>query len=312
MIKYIKHEYINFKLWDKCIDNSINSYIYAYSWYLNIVAEKWDALIEDDYKSVFPIPYRKKFGIKYIYQPVFTQQLGLFSTITGGNGKLKHFIEAIPKEFKLIEINLNKYYISDLIIKSKNIIENKNFELDLSSDYQSLKSNYSNNLKRNIKKAEKHNLYIAEYVKPEEITDLFKQNKGAELNAYSQEDYKKLIRLMYMLLYKSRAQIIGAYSNENNLIASALIVNDKNRYIFLFSGLNNEGKEKSAMPFLIDYYLKKHSRSNKVFDFEGSNSQSLARFYSSFGSKEFKYFGLRIYRYPIKFIKNISLLIRTS
>ena len=64
MIKYLKQSEIDYELWDECVAKSINSYIYGHSWYLDIVAGEWDALVEDDYKSVFPLPYRIKYGIK--------------------------------------------------------------------------------------------------------------------------------------------------------------------------------------------------------------------------------------------------------
>ena len=88
MLQYLKHGEIDFQRWDDCIDHAINSYVYAYSWYLNIVAGEWDALVEEKdgkYQRVFPLPFRKKAGIKYIYQPPFTQQLGLFSRLLKGN-----------------------------------------------------------------------------------------------------------------------------------------------------------------------------------------------------------------------------------
>jgi len=305
MIKHIKHDQIDFKRYDECVNRSMGAYIYAYSWYLDIVAGEWDVLVEDDYVSVFPLPFRVKFGIKYIYQPVFTQQLGLFSTALQGIAKLNEFISVIPKEFKLIEINLNKYYVT---IKRKNykLVENLNLELDLAKDYEQIHKQYSTNLKRNIKKAKKNELQTSNHIKPEQLIELFKSNKGNELNVYSPEDYVRLGRLAYMLLHKGKASIEGVYNKENTLIAAALFVLGSTRLIFLFSGLSDEGKEKAAMPFLINNFIEKHSNSNKIFDFEGSNNESLARFYRSFGAQEYHYFGLRQYRFPFKQIAKLK------
>lgn len=297
MIKYIKHEDINYKLWDSCIENSINGYIYAYSWYLDIVAGEWDALVEDNYVRVFPLPFRKKLGIKYIYQPPFTQQLGLFSTTLQGFAKVHEFILSIPKEFKLVEVNLNKYYKSRNR-SNYNLVENTNLELELTADYTTIFSRYSTNLKRNIKKAKKNSLQLNKHLKPEDLIYLFKENKGEELKVYKPSDYIKLGRLMYMLIHKGKAVIYGATSKENNLLAAALLVRDQHRYIFLFSGLNQEGKQKSAMPFLINEFIEEASQTQMIFDFEGSNNPSLAKFYKSFGALEYKYYGLRYYRFP--------------
>ena len=84
MIRYIPHHEIDKSLWDRTITNAVNGSICALSWYLDIVAGTWDALVEGDYENVMPLPWRKKGGIRYIHQPRFTQQLGLF-----GSGLLK-------------------------------------------------------------------------------------------------------------------------------------------------------------------------------------------------------------------------------
>ncbi len=298
MINYLHHEDIDFNRWDNCIKASSNAYIYAYSWYLNIVAGEWDALIEDDYVSVFPLPYRKKYGIKYIYQPPFTQQLGLFSTALQDITKLHQFVLAIPNDFRIVEINLNKYYQAKKH-KEYSLKENTTIELDLSSDFVSIQKKFSTNLKRNLKKAKKRELQIDPHIKPEDLINLFKSNKGNELNVYSNEDYNRLGRLMYTLIHKGKGEIQGVRSKENNLLAAALFIHDQQRYIFLFSGLNNEGKAQAAMPFLISSFIESKALSQKVFDFEGSNNPSLARFYQSFGGSQHLYYGLRYYRLSI-------------
>ena len=71
--------------WDSCVVDSNNALIYAYSWYLDIVSPNWVALIKGDYKVVFPLPAKKKLGVSYISQPLFTQQLGLFSSEISNN-----------------------------------------------------------------------------------------------------------------------------------------------------------------------------------------------------------------------------------
>ncbi len=44
-----------------------------------MAAGQWDALVLDDYQAVMPLTWRSKFGIRYLYQPAFTQQTGIFS-----------------------------------------------------------------------------------------------------------------------------------------------------------------------------------------------------------------------------------------
>ena len=66
MIVYHKNNEIDREQWDNCIKNSPGVKPYAYSWYLDIMAPGWEALVDDDYDSVFPVPGFSRFGIKYV------------------------------------------------------------------------------------------------------------------------------------------------------------------------------------------------------------------------------------------------------
>jgi len=78
-IRHLTHKEINQKKWDTAIDQAVNGQSYAYAWYLDCVAENWDALVADDYAYIMPLPWNAKWlGVKQIYQPIFTQQLGIF------------------------------------------------------------------------------------------------------------------------------------------------------------------------------------------------------------------------------------------
>ena len=79
MIVYHKNNEIDREQWDNCIRILPGAKPYAYSWYLDIMAPGWQALVDDDYDSVFPVPGFSRFGIQYIATPVFLQQLGAFS-----------------------------------------------------------------------------------------------------------------------------------------------------------------------------------------------------------------------------------------
>ena len=143
MIKLLKHSDINKSRWDECIKKSFNGNVYALSWYLDIVHPHWNALVENDYERVMPLTTSKKFGISYMFQPFFVQQLGVFSTTQLSPETVNNFIEAIPKKYLLTQYRLNSYnkvdYNSDDIIRHRNVV------LDLIYDYQYLYNNYNNN-----------------------------------------------------------------------------------------------------------------------------------------------------------------------
>ncbi|VAW26447.1 hypothetical protein MNBD_BACTEROID04-1052, partial [hydrothermal vent metagenome] len=58
MIYYYKRNQIDIVKYDTCITKSINTRVYANSWYLDIVADNWDVLVLNDYEAVMPLPWR--------------------------------------------------------------------------------------------------------------------------------------------------------------------------------------------------------------------------------------------------------------
>lgn len=309
MIKYLNNSEINKERWDDCIKNAVNGIVYANSWYLDIVADGWSALVENDYERVFPMVSGKKWGIHYLFQPVFTQQLGVFSQTILTEEVVAKFLDAIPSQFKFAEINLNSYNkLSSSKYKSANWI---NHELDLINAYDKIFHGFSTNLKRKIKKAEKESLTVLSAIKPEEVIRIFQENKGKELKNLQQVEYQKLRRLAYMGIYKGLVQNYGVYSPTNELCAGAIFIRSKHKIIFLFSGLTEVGRELNAMALLISSVIRDHSQHHITLDFEGSNDPQLARFYKSFGSTTSTYPHLEINKLPffirlaVRFVKKM-------
>jgi hypothetical protein len=219
-------------------------------------------------------------------QPNFTQQLGLFYQSLSSEEKLKEFLDLIPSEFKYIDINLNT---SNKLNDSAHVSGMTNLELDLISEYEEIASGYQNNLQRNLKKATQNKLSIAKHASPGEIISLFRANKGQELKNLNDFQYDLVQRIAYESINKGIGEIWGAYNEFNQLVAGIIWVTSHKKAIFLFSALSETGKKLNAMPWLIDSFIKQNSGRPLTLDFEGSNNEGLARFYSSFGAKKMIY-----------------------
>ena len=287
MIQYLENKHINKEKWDACLEHSVNSRIYAYSWYLDMVHPEWSALVMDDYQAIFPIASRKKLGIRYAFQPVFTQQHGLYTPLLLTHQLLDSFLKKLISLFPLIQINLNSYNRTQ---QYQNLIKQQvNHELDLISTHAGLKKYYSKNLKRNLKKAQKTQLSIFKNIQPNAVITLFKENKGKKLKAFSENDYQTLNRLIYKAIKKNKVEIWGVFTPENNLCAGAIFIKNQGRFTFLFSATNQEARDNGAMSYLIDSFIEAHATTKSILDFEGSNDPNLARFYKSFGSTVVQY-----------------------
>ncbi len=287
MIKHLTNDLIDREQWDACINRAVNGYVYAYSWYLDIVCPGWEALVEDDYSAVFPLPSALKYGIAYCIQPYFTQQLGLFSVAPLSSGVVESFIQAIPAKFKYIDLNFNT--LNNIKDERRLVIPMADYELDLIAEYEKIAAAFSSNLSRNLKKAAKCCLTLVKNVKPDDVVHLFRNNRGQRLSHLGNKQYFLLTRLIYACIYKGIGEVWGTYDEHNQLCAGVVWLRSNNRIIFLFSGLSQQGRQCGAMPFLIDSMIRQHAGTPVILDFEGSNDEDLARFYAGFGSKRVTY-----------------------
>ncbi|MBK7337672.1 MAG: hypothetical protein IPJ00_16600 [Saprospirales bacterium] len=56
MIRHLSNTSIDRARYDACIAQAANGMPYAFSWYLDQIAGKWDVLVSGDYEAVCPFP----------------------------------------------------------------------------------------------------------------------------------------------------------------------------------------------------------------------------------------------------------------
>jgi len=286
MIRYLKRNEIDIEKYDTCIEHAHNSRIYAYSWYLDIIADNWGVLVLDDYQAVMPLPFlrlKQNFFLKKITQPPFCQQLGVFSNLNIQQKTLKKFTSCFLS-YKPKLYNFNSSNIMDEII-SESKIEKDNYELNLSKSYQEIYNDYSKNLKRNIAKAKKSGLKVLNNI---ETDDFIMMKKDTKLHKVSSKMFLTMKNLIDNICFRNLGKLYGVYHGDD-LIATAFFVEESNRIVHLFSASTKLGKEIGAISFLFDYIIKKNEKSNLIFDFEGSMIVGVAKFFKSFGANLIKY-----------------------
>ena len=285
MIRFVKRNQIDDKKYNICIANSLQSRIYAYAWYLDVVADNWSALILDDYDAAMPLPIYSKLGIKYISQPFFTQQLGVFSKEELSDKIHLEFLKNIPKKFLKIALQFN----SENKFLKENIVSKNNYILLLDKEYNMLYKNYSKGRKHAVQQGLKNDLLIEE-ISFSELLELSK--KHYSFKEISENEYSKLSKLVEVLKEKNKAKIIGV-KVDDRLIGGAVFLMDAKRIVYLFSAVSKDGKEKQAASLLLNSMIEKYANTTRILDFEGSQIPGVASFFKSFGAQKETYFLLK-------------------
>lgn len=283
-IDFLKHSEIDLFKWDETIEKSQNGLIYALSWILDVVSPGWEALVSEDYQYVMPLPVKRKFGIKYLVQPILTQQLGIFSKSPIDQKIVNIFIRKIP--YLSYEINLNE------MNSTSEGIELPNYTLDLQNDIGSLKSNFSKNTLRNISNSQKGGLLVDKDISVDEFLKFYFTE---ELN-FLRPNERITRQLIETLHQKQVLHIRGCRLNETELISAVCIVKWNNRIIYLLPISSALGKEHAAMFLIINSLIEEFSETEMLLDFEGSKIEGIARFYKGFGAQLTPYYLIRRFR----------------
>jgi hypothetical protein len=293
-IRYIRQKDINYLLWDRCISNSLNGLVYAYSWYLDIVADRWDALVEDDYRSVMPLIYKHKSFYKKIYSPFLMKQLGIFSVKPLNEHRILQFVGNLPKSFKRISICFNRQNCQSMRMQNNYTIL-KTFELDLIVPYEKKSRLYSAVAKTGLSIAHAKMLNV---VKGLSVTDMeiFILKYGAVVA--ENVLLKPLKQIVIQLINTGKAELIGVYNQTNVLISMACFVKTNQNVILLYALSNQEGIESKANYLILDSFLKSYSSRNITLCFDHTDEIWNAQFYSDFGALESNFYCLNENRLP--------------
>jgi hypothetical protein len=299
MIRHITNKEIDREKWDRCIENSSIETIYPYSWYLDLVSPAWEGLVMGDYEAVFPITWKKKYGILYIVQPVLSQQLGIFSHENLSISDVQSFLHMVPDKYKHIDICLNSS--NDISGRDFKIFKRINYELRTGGETTDPTQAYSTNTKRNIRKAIQNKLLV----KNTDVEKYVQLRQKSDSSGFKAEHYTWLSRLFSGIIEKGRGEIAGAYSNDK-LCAAVFWAFSKTRVIYLNAVSDDEGKDKRAMFLLVDHYVRKYAGKNIIMDFEGSMIPGIARFFEGFGATETNYLRIIKSSFPLNLKKVIK------
>lgn len=296
-IRYLQHEEIDFEKWDRCIANSENSRVYACSWYMNIMNPDWSGFVYGDYQYVMPLSVKRKFGINYVYQPVYAQQLGIFPPPPAN--LQQRFLDHLVSKFRYIHYVFNS---GNKIQDTFSFVSRRtNLIVPLNEPYPEIFAKYSSHTKRKLKKT-RLELTIRNITDVSDYMKIKMEYSGVE----DKKDYFNLLQSTgYNIIKEKRGEIAGAYTDDNELCAAAIFLFHGKRIIYLNAVSSPKGKEQKAMYRIIDDMIKRFSASDYILDFEGSSVPGIARFYQGFGAIKEDFCQIKVNRLPwfIRFFK---------
>jgi len=290
-VRILKRNLIDDTKWNLTIRQAANSLPYAFTWYLDALCSRWVGLIVGDYDFVMPLPVGRKWGLLYVYQPLFCQQLGVFY-----RRRSETIIDLMLRTAysKFIYVNLNINY--DNVIKNpmRGLTRKKNLVIKLEAAHTEVQKNYSDNTNRNIKKGQKAGLVFeqADAKAFADFTDFYVANTTVKDANFKPSHIKALTQLVQQFIIHSCGKLYLAKTAEGAICAGLILIETAQRIIHLMPASDHYARQNGGMHFLTDAVLGHYAGSGKVYDFEGSSIDSIARFYEGFGAQNEPFFVL--------------------
>jgi len=285
-IHYLVNKEINRQKWDAIIATNPKGLPYAWSWYLDATTQgQWDALVSEDYQYIMPLPWNQIIpGVKQVFAPFFSQQLGLFGPSIS-NKIVLDFIAAIPPHFKKIKLPLH-HNSSDIIEAGQlgNFREKKNLILDLNPSYEKIHANYSKSLRKRIRSAIK-NSQVQKSNDVAEVFTFYKQHLSDKIKL-SNSEWKRVLSILNTISQKMNSLILEVHNMDGSRTGMGLFLITPKRVINLFGASNEEGKKTFSMHLMVDTVIQQYAGQPLLFDFEGSEIPGIYDFFKSFGSVE--------------------------
>lgn len=292
-IRLIKQEEVDKVKWNSCVHYATNGNIFGYKWYLDNVAKDWDALVEGDYESVFPLIWKnQKSGFwrkdkKVLHQPELIRTAGLYSIHVPSQKRVRSFLEKIPAEFDQQEIRLSEgtKVPEDLGYQQQAF---KNFLLLLQEPYDQICAQYHPQLQQQLERASLANLLPQNNLKPEKLAEFYLKeapgdSKVKEMNAHA------LQRIMYNALFRGWGFISGINSAQGELLAINFFMFSHKRVMSLMPVESQAGAKVGAMAFLFDLVVRTQAEKALLLDFNIGQDDLLAQ---HFGATAIPYLGI--------------------
>ena len=291
MIRYVRHAEIDKAAWDLGLKKCANKLWYGLSSTLDAASPGWDALIDEENGSQLALPWKKKFGVAYLYQPFLIQQLGPFSPKPSPEDTAR-FVNAIPDRFRFADI-----YLCKGVASSAQLTEQQNITIDLRDPVDAIRKRYSENHRRNLRKTDEAAQGWDANIPTQELIDFFRNSDQFARWGIDSFRIAAMERVLGTATERGEGVACGVRL-DGALVAGAFFVRWGGRLVFLKGLANARGRDVHAMHFMVDKVISEHAGQELIFDFAGTNDADLARFYLGFGGERSVYLRALMNRLP--------------
>ena len=285
-MNFVQRPNIDCEKWDSLVARTSNAGIYNKSFFLDALADNWCIYVDQDYSRGIAIPFTQKLKYKIVYTPNFLRSV--------------NFLGAINQSFAIEILNKikNEFQVGELSIENTEFtIEGENRVFQRIDFFDS--HNVNTQSKRMLKKFTQSDFSITNQVNLDKINEFLETNLFQRLEGLNKSDllvFRKLMNKLeeHKLLFK-----YAVYNSKNELKGCALFMQTDDKLTYIKGVATNDAMKEGAMYALLNYSINLAKENNLVFDFGGSNIDSVKQFYTNLGGRDVTYYRTKWGKLPV-------------
>lgn len=248
--------------WDELV-SSQNGLIFSQSWYMDATGYSWLLILNDDFSGGMVCPFVVKMGQKILVTPFFVRCVEWI----GKDANLTELLDVLHQHFSVAELQV--------VLQGIDSTKKHQF---ITKEYYRLGSQ----AKRSLKKAD---IFTIDWeLKLECLQDLIQAELKDKIQGLNTFSLTKLNQIVGVAQDKHLHQI-NCWDGEN-FKGGLWLLEDDSRVIYLKGSSDLMGKKQGVMYRLMNEAIQYTLEKNKIFDFGGSNVESVAHFNYNFGARD--------------------------
>jgi hypothetical protein len=284
--------------WDACVGASPSAPPYVQAWWLAATAGRWAAVVElgpaGEYHSLLPLPAKWRLWGRIVYQPLFTQLLGLVLTAASQQCDLAAYLLVAKKYcarfYQQLPPSARPLGALPLGFRAT---ERLTYHLDLGPTAAALRQGYAPDYRRRLRRQAGLALALHAMASTnlEEVIALFLTYRGPDHTGLRSRHYAPLRRLWAAAQSRGLAELRQVrHPATDELLAGALFIRYAGGLVYLFAAASAAGRAEGAPLLLLDEVIGRHAgQPGQVLDFEGGSLPAIGRFFANFGARPVSY-----------------------
>lgn len=286
--------------------------LFFQAWWLDIITDgNWNVAISTEkngvIRAVMPYSWSKKYGKRFLLQPMLTPYLGIFffypddlknttSKYSFENEHTSNIIDQLPKNSLMQSFNFNVDYTNWYPFYKLDYQQTTRYTHILADikNHENIFSGFTNTLRRQINKA-KMDFKIEESNDIHVVFSMLKDRLSQKKVKFA-IDNQTLTNIDAKLEALNQRKILVSKNKTGEIIAGLYICWDAKFAYLLGLGMTQKDKTANSIKLLIWESIRIASEYVDKYDFEGSMAPEIERLYRMFGSTKVPYFEIKKYK----------------